>query len=172
VALGYCVVNWLVPGAGYLLVRDWARGIGIMVLINGVFLLGLVFDGYMAIPAMSPRDPSFNIFMALTFIVQLWHGGGVLAVFGAESMGGPLAALLVRDPGGAYSDLGSFHFAVAGGLNYFATVRLYDLIRPMTAGEEGQKSDTPNRTTNRVESGPTDHHGSSVGSDGGSGGGD
>jgi hypothetical protein len=138
VALGYCLANWLVPGVGFLLARDWARGIGILVLINGVFLLGLVFDGYMTVPAMSPRDPSFNIFAALTFIVQLWHGGGVLAVFGAESMGGALAGLLVRDPGGAYSDLGAFHFAVAGGLNYFATVRLYDLMR---SGDE--RAETP-----------------------------
>lgn len=136
-AMGYCAANWLVPGLGFLLTRDWARGIGVMVLINGVFLLGLAYDGYLIVPALNPRDRAFNVFAALTFIVQLAHGGGFLAVYAAEQLGGPLASLLVKNPGAAYSDLGGFHFAVAGGLNYFATVRLWDLMRPDGTSPEG-----------------------------------
>lgn len=129
-AFGLCVVNWLIPGAGFLAAGDWRRGLPLLCLINSVFLAGLAFSGYVLVPAFSPADPTFNIFAVLTFLVQLFHGAGCLGHLGLSHILSPggAAALLGR-PGAAYADLGSFHLAVAGGLNYFACVRLWDFLR-------------------------------------------
>ena len=43
-------------------------------------------------------------------------------------------------PGAASADLGAFHRAVAGGLNYFACVRLWDFLR-------GEADDAPSADT-------------------------
>ncbi|MBX3729370.1 MAG: hypothetical protein KF858_09315 [Candidatus Sumerlaeia bacterium] len=141
VALGYCAVNWLVPGGGYLLARDFRRGIALFALLNGIFFGGLLYDGYLVVPA-GPGQEGFNIVALLSFLVQACHGGGCLAILGAERMGGVLGGLLVRDAGKAYSDLGAFHFLVAGALNYFATVRLYDLLAgELPAADEDKAKD-------------------------------
>lgn len=135
VAIAYCVLNWIVPGAGYLAARDMKRGIALAILLNGIFLLGLAYDGYLYVPPLAPADPAFNIVSLLTFIVQCCHAGGVLILLGAEKAFGP-DSVLVRNPGGPFSDLGSFHFLVAGALNYFATTRLYDLLAGDPCREE------------------------------------
>lgn len=127
-ALGMCLLNLAVPGAGYAAAGDLARGALLFLLLNACFAAGLTYEGYVLVPAFDPRHPAFNIVGLLTFIVQCFDAGGTGLVLLAERMGGPLARLLVRDPGGAYSDLGAFHLLVAGGLNYFSTVRLFDLL--------------------------------------------
>lgn len=141
-ALALCALNWLVPGAGYLATGQIRRGWALFGLINLVFLLGLIFNGYIFVPSMNVASPLDNIVAVLTFIVQVCHAGGTLLVLGAEKVGGLPATLLVRPAGAPYSDLGSFHFLVAGALNYFATTRLYDLL----AGEiheEGEQKENP-----------------------------
>ena len=127
-ALGYCALNWIVPGVGFLAAGDRKRGIPLVIILNVIFFGGLLYGGYLYTPAFHPRSEQFNIVSALTFVVQACHGGGTVLLLGAEKVGGPLAGLLVRDPASAYSDLGSFHFLVAGALNYFATVKLFDLL--------------------------------------------
>ncbi|MCB2155185.1 hypothetical protein KQI84_09880 [bacterium] len=128
VALLYCLVNWLVPGAGFLLAKDYRRGWLLFALLNGCFVLGLALHGTANLPSFHWGSPTFNIVAVLSFLVQIWHGGGTLLLLAVQHVGGPLAGLLLRDPGWAYADLGTFHLLVAGGLNYFATVRLYDLL--------------------------------------------
>jgi len=127
-SLGLCAVNLAIPGGGYVLGGDWRRGIALFVLLNGCFALGLAFNGTITLPAFSPRDPAFNVVAMLTFVVQAFHAGGVALLLALAGSEGPLARLLVRDPGTAFADLGAFHLLVAGGLNYFATVKLFDLL--------------------------------------------
>lgn len=130
VSLALCGANLAVPGAGYLAAGDSRRGWSLFALLNGLFLLGLAFDGTAQPPAaLAPGDPLFNIVAVLTFVVQAFHAGGtalvVLAGMAPETLAG---RLLARDPGAAFSDLGTFHLLVAGALNYFATVRLFDKL--------------------------------------------
>lgn len=128
VALGYSLLNWLVPGLGFFLVKDRFRGVLLFVLINGIFALGLFFDGYVYVPSLK-LGPEFNVVAILTFFVQASHGFGTGILLFLDGKDWGIAKLLVRAPGAPYSDLGSFHLLVAGGLNYFASVRLYDLLR-------------------------------------------
>lgn len=135
--LGVCVLNWVLPGAGYLAAGDWRRGLALGALINSVFLAGMAFSGYVLVPAFSPSDPTFNIFAVLTFIVQLFHGAGCLGYLAlSQALPPATAAAILGHPGAAYADLGAFHMAVAGGLNYFACVRLWDFLR-------GEATDEP-----------------------------
>jgi len=140
-AAGFCLLNWIIPGAGFIAAGDRKRGLALLVILNGIFFLGLLYSGAIFVPPLQRSDPNFNIFGALAFIVQCFHGGGVFLLLTAEQMGGPLGALLVRDPGGAFSDLGIFHFFTAGALNYFATARLWDLLRGNSDEEEPPAAD-------------------------------
>lgn len=135
-ALALCTVNWLVPGAGYLLRGEVRRGALLFLLLNTCFLIGLAHGGYYFVPAWNPRSPNFNIVACLTYAVQFFHGGGWMLSWlleGAAADGNRLAGFLVGSPGATHSDLGVFHVLVAGGLNYFATVRLYEVCRGMGA---------------------------------------
>lgn len=148
VALGLCLLNWLIPGAGFLAARDFRRGIVLFVLLNALFFLGLAYGGYLTVPAL-PRTEGFNIVALLTFLVQACHGGGCALILVAQKSGGALGGVFAKSGGASYSDLGAFHFLVAGGLNYFATMRLYDLL----AGDSGEtdKSSTSTEETTKEE---------------------
>jgi len=140
-ALLTCLVNWLLPGAGYILCGDWKRGLVLGLVINACFVGGLLYGGYVLMPAFSPRDPEFNVVMVLTYCSQAFYGGGwlLLQILQKLSAGSPdsffsLQALAIKP----YSDLGSFHLVVAGSLNYLATIRLYELLTGKSATPEGE----------------------------------
>ena len=130
VALALSALNLLVPGAGFAVAGDWRRAAALFVVLNAIFAAGLAFNGVVIPPdTLNPRDPAFNIVGLLTFVVQMFHGGGCLLLVGLEGLpGAPLRDWLVRDAAAAYSDLGSFHLLVAGALNYFASAKLYDVL--------------------------------------------
>lgn len=130
-ALGLCLLNWLVPGAGYIAVRDVPRGATLLVLTNAMLMIGIAGGGYVLAPAWSPKNPEFNVVAILTYLVESFHGGGWLALQALQkaTAASPEAFFnLHRQSIRPFSDLGVFYLVVAGGLNYFATVRLYDLL--------------------------------------------
>lgn len=132
-----------------------------MILINGCFAIGLFYGGYVMVPVFHFRHPEFNIVSLLTYISQAFHGGGwalmqFLHTLGNENGTGWFN--LHRMAARPYSDLGVFHFVVAGGLNYFATVRLFDLLagNPELTGsgsrEESLVTDEKTEKKSKVES--------------------
>ena len=150
------MVNWLIPGAGFLLVRDYQRGVTLFLAINGCFAIGLLMGGYVLAPAsFDPRAEGFNLVGLLTYLAQAFHGGGWLLLQGAQSAAAdnPEAFFnLHRLAARTYSDLGAFHLVVAGCLNYFATMRLYDLVAgtpELTEGSPG--SADPERLRQRTD---------------------
>jgi hypothetical protein len=143
-ALGLCVVNWFLPGVGYIAVGDTKRGIALFVAMNGCFLIGLLLGGYVLPPEWSTSSPNFSIVSCLTFIMQFFHGIGWAAAsvcwnLVQEGSQSGVVHFLAGNPGATNSDFGSFHLLVAGGLNYFATSRLYDLL----AGDPTNGEETP-----------------------------
>ncbi len=90
-----------------------------------------------------PRGEGFNLVGLLTYIAQAFHGGGWLALQTAQNAAAENPASffnLHNLAARTYSDLGAFHLVVAGCLNYFATVRLYDLMAgtpELTEGSPG-----------------------------------
>lgn len=146
-ALALCLANWLVPGLGFFAAGDRRRAVWLFALIQGVFVAGLAFNGYVYLPPMNPRGADFNIVATLTFIVQACNAGFSMLVLGAAKAN---LGLLARDSGAAYADLGAFHLLVSGGLNYFATVRLYDLLTGR-AEAEAQGEDKANSGATKAE---------------------
>jgi hypothetical protein len=127
-----CLLNWLVPGAGYIAVKDVARGVTLFVVINLCFAIGLMLGGYILEPASwRPLTPQFNLVGVLTYLSQAFHGGGwlLLRFLQDASADTPQAFFNIEHQAArTYADLGAFHLVAAGALNYFATVRLYDLL--------------------------------------------
>lgn len=95
-----------------------------------------------------PFTPNFNLVTGLTYIAQSFYGGGWLCMEYLQGLGedggGPFNIINLATK--TYADLGVFHLVVAGGLNYFCTVRLYDFLAGIpeeTIGEGGGVSDDP-----------------------------
>lgn len=49
------LLAWLIPGAGHLYLRRWARGIIIMVVIGGTFWTGVAFGGVLTVDYNAER---------------------------------------------------------------------------------------------------------------------
>lgn len=131
-ALLICAANWLVPGLGFILVGDRARGVTLFVLLTACFVIGVLLGGYILQPTFSMRSPEFNLVAILTYLTQACFAGGWLALQGlhAAASGNPEGFFNLQRlaASNAYSDIGSFHLIVAGGMNYLSTIRLYDLL--------------------------------------------
>ncbi len=129
-ALLFCFLNWIIPGLGYYLSGDRNRGIQLFILITGCFLIGVLWGGFILSPAwVGPRHPEFNLVLMLSYIVQVFNGigWGILSFLHSISDDEALFGIISMSSR-SYSDLGQFHLIVSGALNYFATVRLYDLL--------------------------------------------
>lgn len=131
-------LNWVVPGSGWFLVGERARAWALVLLLNGVFLLGLGLKGAVIVPEFNFRSPTFNIINVLTFSVQVGAGGPSFLSLGARDMqakgndSAPVRFLAGKESA-AVHDLGAFHLLLVGALNYFACCALYDRFRPRPA---------------------------------------
>ncbi len=148
-AIALCILNWLIPGAGFAACRDYARGAALFVLINTIFAIGVLLGGYVLAPdSLVPMTRGFNLVGALTYLAEAFHGGGWVLIRFLQNVSAdnPDAFFQMKNQAiKTYSDLGVFHLVVAGGLNYFATVRLYDLLAgnpELTEGEAAPPKDS------------------------------
>jgi hypothetical protein len=111
---------------------DLKRGAAFAVLIPAVFVAGIGYGGYILEPVWHFRNPEFNLVAVLTYVTQAFFGLGWLALQGlhlaSEQSPESFFNLQRLAATHTFSDLGSFHLVVAGGLNYLSTVRLYDLL--------------------------------------------
>jgi hypothetical protein len=139
-ALGLALANWLIPGAGFWIVGDRPRAITLFVVINACFAIGVLLGGHILAPVWAPRDPEFNLVAILTYSAQAFHGAGWigLQLLQRSAAAYPESFFNMRRLAGlTFADLGVFHLVVAGSLNYFATTRLYDLLRGMARLQPG-----------------------------------
>lgn len=125
-AILLCGANWLLPGIGYVLVGDRTRGWLLFASLNACLVAGFALGAGIVVPP-SLRSPNGSIVTWLTFIAQSFHGGGMLLSLAGQKFGGALG-FFGGNPGATYADLGTLHLLVAGGTNYFGTVRLWDLL--------------------------------------------
>lgn len=121
------LLNWALPGVGFIVAGRKARGLTQMAVVLVTFAIGLMLRGGVIWPSWIP-DTSFNLVNIITFIIQMGAGLPAIAsmiahLAGFDPLGGVQSA--------TYFELGSFYMVVAGALNYFATCNLYDrLIKP------------------------------------------
>ena len=117
------LLSWLIPGAGFLVLRQYARAAALFLLIETPFVIGVLLTGSVLLPAWTPGDWGFNIVNSLTFITQM--GNGLLG--GVWLIGGRMGAEFFQgQEWGALFDLASFHIMVSGAMNYFAVCNFYD----------------------------------------------
>lgn len=158
-ALLLCALNWLLPGLGFILVGDRARGLILLVLLNAIFVVGVAMGGTLLAPqTWNPLVPgagltfngNFNLVGVLQYIAQVFHGGGSIALHlgHAASADNPGAFLnLHRLSSMPLADLGSLHLVVAGSLNYFATIYLWDVL----AGRQPEGAEVPLPAESKAE---------------------
>ena len=139
-------LNWLLPGVGYLALGDKRRGLALVILLNGMFLLGVKLQGGVILPEFNVKSSTFNVINVLTFTVQL--GAGCPSLLSLEAhqatekgSTSPLIRFLAGEESAATFDLGSFHLLLVGALNYFACCAIYDRHRPRPGLRGGKHPD-------------------------------
>ncbi len=111
------LVNWLVPGAGYLLIGQTARGLTIGLTIVVLFVAGILIGGVHVVdPPTFVRgtSPVASVLVKAPYIGQFL--AGALGIF-AGWIGPTQPASHAR-----VSDIGTLYTAVAGMLNLMATI--------------------------------------------------
>jgi hypothetical protein len=116
-------LSWLVPGAGFFALGQYARAFVLFVLVQTPFVFGVLLFGSVPLPAWAPGDYGFNIVNTLTFVIQMCNGllSGIWLignVSGAQFFQGVESS--------PYFDLASFYIMVSGAANYFAFWNFYD----------------------------------------------
>ncbi|MBN1476944.1 hypothetical protein JXA47_09335 [Candidatus Sumerlaeota bacterium] len=117
------LVAWLIPGLGHILHRDIRRGLILFFLVEGVFVVGLLFHGAVLWPALSPQDWGFNAVNILTFIIQLANG---LASLLCLAISGIYPAWSEATRAHTLFELGTVYLLMAGAINSFAVGGVYD----------------------------------------------
>jgi Family of unknown function (DUF6677) len=117
------LIAWLIPGLGHILHRDIRRGLILFCLVEGIFVVGLLFHGAVLLPALSPQDWGFNAVNILTFIIQIANGLASLLCL-AISQIFPVWAEATRAH--TLFELGTVYLLMAGAINSFAVGGVYD----------------------------------------------
>ncbi len=132
------LLNWILPGAGFIAAGRKARGLTQMAIVLVTFAVGLVLRG--GVIWIWMPDTSFNLVNSITFVIQMGAGVPALASMIAHLAG---YNLLGGVPSATYFELGSFYMVVAGALNYFATCNLYDRLVKPTDRYQSQETGGP-----------------------------
>lgn len=111
------LAGWLLPGAGYLLIRERSRGLTAGITIIALFVLGCFIGGMRVI---DPADSYANLYRAV--MQKPW--------FVAQVLAGPIAlvsALIAKGPSFVVSharvyEIGTLYTAVAGMLNLLVII--------------------------------------------------
>lgn len=144
VGLGIALLNWFLPGAGFIIVGRRARGLTQLAIVLVTFAIGLILRGGVVWPSWT-LDSGFNLVNIITFIIQMGAGLPALISLGFNLAGdsvGRLGPIIGGIPSGTYFELGSYYLLVAGALNYFAACNFYDRLVNPTPRYKPQESES------------------------------
>jgi TM2 domain-containing membrane protein YozV len=132
-------LSWLIPGSGFVLRKQYVRGIVLFLLINVTFMIGVFLHGAVAWPIWNPRtEEGFNIVNNFTFIVELGNGLlSLLSLVGHQLMPN---RMLTGQEWNANFDLAAFYLLVSGGMNYFVVCHFYDRFSGKARGKDRSHS--------------------------------
>lgn len=137
---GLVILNWALPGVGFIAAGRKARGLTQMAIVLVTFAIGLALQGGVIWPISWTPDSSFNLVNIITFVIQMGAGAPAIVSMGAHLAG---YQALGGVPEATYFELGSFYILVAGALNYFATCNLYDRLVKTTGRYMAQEQGGP-----------------------------
>lgn len=111
------LANWLVPGMGYLLIGQIARGLAVGLSILGLFVAGILIGG---VHVIDPPNFVPGVSRVASVLQKPWYIGqflsGAIGLYcGRIGPGQPASHARV-------SDIGTLYTAVAGMLNLIATI--------------------------------------------------
>lgn len=113
---------WLVPGAGHLLQRRWARGLLLGGTVWAMFIVGLLFGGHLF--SLTGSDTGTHpLLQAAPAIANLGTGGLYLFCYAAGMNFAELPEQMRR----ATFEYGNTFLWVAGLLNYLAMLDAFDI---------------------------------------------
>ena len=130
------LLSWFIPGSGFLIRRQIARGLSVFLILNLTFLLGLALSGGVILPPLSPGSPGFSYVSILVFLGQI--GNGMLALLcvivqelqshlgSSSSVVSVLVHFFSAAPEDALFELGSFYIIISGTMNYFVLCNFHD----------------------------------------------
>lgn len=118
------LLNWLVPGSGFFIRKEYLRGLAIFVSLNLTVVLALLLKGSVDFPVWTPGSLGSQIISILTFVMQLGYG---LFSFVCLANGHLYKlSFLVGERAHAYYELATFYLLVAGGMNYLFVLHFFD----------------------------------------------
>jgi hypothetical protein len=111
------VVNWLIPGAGYLFIGQIARGLTIGITILTLFALGILIGGVHVVdpPTFTPGVSRVASVLQKPWYIGQFLSGAVGVMSGWVGPSQPASHSRV-------SEIGTLYTAVAGMLNLIATI--------------------------------------------------
>ena len=119
------IVNWLVPGAGYLMIGEVARGLTIGITILALFVLGMLIGGVHVVdpPTFTPFVGSAVqgvLHKAKAVLEKPWYIGQFLS--GAIGLISGWIGPAQPASHARANDIGTLYTAVAGMLNLLGTI--------------------------------------------------
>lgn len=120
-AILLCGLGWLVPGSGHWYLGLMKKGLLFFLLLNGLFLWGMMLRGEVAFPVLRLASPEFNIVNIFVFIFGL--GNGLMAILELSPWFhvGNIAAVTY--------EVGTLFMVVSGSLNFFVVLDALDTYR-------------------------------------------
>ncbi len=113
------LASWVVPGAGYLLIRQWARGLTIGITILTLFIGGLLVGGVRVVdaPVLAGIETARDVVTQKPwFIGQILAGPiSIASAYIAHNANIPLSH-------GRANEIGTLYTAIAGMLNLLAII--------------------------------------------------
>ena len=113
--------GWLVPGSGHWYIGQIGKGILFFVLLNGLFLWGMLLRGEIVFPVVQLSSPAFNIVNIFIFIFGL--GNGLLSILELTPW------LHVGNITAVTYEVGTLFMVVSGALNFFVVLDAFDTFR-------------------------------------------
>lgn len=123
VATFICFISWLIVGAGHFYCGKIKKGLVFFLLLEGLFLYGMLLRGEIAIPEWRISSLDFNFVNILIFFLGL--GNGLLTILQLTPYfhtGAPFVSTY---------EVGTLFMLVSGALNLFVILDAFDTYREM-----------------------------------------
>lgn len=125
-----CALGWLVPGSGHWYLGIMKKGLLFFVLLNGLFLWGMILRGEIAFPVLKLASPEFNIVNIFIFIFGL--GNGLMAVLELTPW------LHVGNIAAVTYEVGTLFMVISGSLNFFIVLDALDTYRDTVRNQKSE----------------------------------
>ena len=116
-----CGLGWLIPGSGHWYLGMMKKGLLFFLLLNGLFLWGMLLKGEIAFPVLKLSSAEFNIVNIFVFIFGF--GNGLMSILELTPW------LHVGNIASVTYEVGTLYMVISGSLNFFIVFDALDTYR-------------------------------------------